>query len=127
MLTTIIILAAMAQAPTSTVEPAPRVQAARPTSRDFSDVLARKRALKAKKNAMVAAGKARERNEASSAAIAAREQQALYERMLPFMLEQQRQQLERMSAMERNNALQRMARAAEADAATYQWQVWKSR
>jgi hypothetical protein len=52
------------------------------------------------------------------------EQRRQYERMLPYMLEQQRQMLQRQSEYERNVALHRMAAAAESDAATYQWQMW---
>jgi hypothetical protein len=39
-----------------------------------------------------------------------------YRRMLPYLLENQRQQLERMSAYERNQALNRIAAANEANA-----------
>jgi hypothetical protein len=58
------------------------------------------------------------------AAIAAQQQ---YERMLPYMLENQRQQLNRMSAMERNATLQRMADAAEKEAQAFQWYLMQRR
>jgi hypothetical protein len=68
---------------------------------------------------------AMERAEAEAQRRYAIEAQRQYERMLPYMLEQQRQQLERMSAMERNQALHRMAAAAESEAQTYQWRMWQ--
>jgi hypothetical protein len=57
-----------------------------------------------------------------------------YKAMLPYMMEQQRQELERMSAIERNQALHRMAAAAESEADTYarrtqafQWYLMQQR
>ena len=122
MFASILALALVGQTPPAT-ETAPRPPATRPAARRMTQA----ERIKAKKSARVAAGIAREREEARAAAQQARENQALYERMLPYMLEDQRQQLDRMSAIERNRAVQQMANAVSQDAATYQWQVWKSR
>jgi hypothetical protein len=53
--------------------------------------------------------------------------QRQYERMLPYMMEQQRQQMQRQSELERNQALHRMAAAAEYEAQYYAWWVSKQR
>jgi hypothetical protein len=55
---------------------------------------------------------------AAAAAAAQKKADDDYRAMLPFIQEAQRQQLERMSAMERNMALHRMAAAAEYEAQT---------
>ena len=55
------------------------------------------------------------------------EAQRQYERMLPYMMEQQRQYLQRMSEYERNQALHRMAAAAESEAQTLQWYLMRQR
>jgi hypothetical protein len=94
--------AALAAAP-----PAPA--AADPPSAGSS--LAAKR--RAKKQAAYAARLSREAREAIAAAAAAKDYEKMYKEMLPYMLENQRQMLERMSAAERNAALQRMAGAME--------------
>jgi hypothetical protein len=65
-----------------------------------------------------AARRERLAQEAKAQAAAQKKAEDDYRKMLPFMLEAQRQQLERMSAMERNAALQRMAGAAEYQAQT---------
>jgi hypothetical protein len=57
-----------------------------------------------------------ERHEADEAAKAQAEYEKEYRRMLPYLLEQQRQYLQRLSDVERNEALDRMARAAERQA-----------
>jgi hypothetical protein len=53
-----------------------------------------------------------------------REAKEEYERLLPYMLEHQRQMLERQSAADRNEALHRMARAAEATARATEAQAY---
>jgi hypothetical protein len=77
---------------------------------------------------------AQERAEAEAQRRYAIEAQRQYERMLPFMMENQRQQLQRMSEIERNQALHRMAAAAESEADTYarrtqalQWYLMQQR
>jgi hypothetical protein len=62
----------------------------------------------------------RERAAAQARADAAAQAQAQadYRAMLPFLMEQQRQQLQRMSDIERNQALHRLATAAEYEAQT---------
>ena len=50
-----------------------------------------------------------------------------YEKMLPYMMEQQRQMLQYQADASRNAALHRMAGAMQSQAETYKWEVWKSR
>lgn len=118
MFATVLTLALVGQAPPAT-ETAPR-----PT---IQRRLTQAERIRARKSARVAAGIAREQAEARAAAQQARDAQARYERMLPYLMEQQRQELSRMSAIERNAALNKIADAAQMDSQTYQWQVWKSR
>jgi hypothetical protein len=82
----------------------------RPAPPGAKDLIAKR---KAKKTAAYARTLDREAKEAIAAARAARDYEKMYKEMLPYMLEDQRQQLERMSAAERNAALQRMAGAME--------------
>lgn len=106
MLTTTILAAAlMMQSP----PPAPR-----PYRPPQADRIAAKKAALRRQNIQ------RERAEAMAAAQAAMEAQAEYERMLPYMLEQQRQMLQRQSDIERNAALNKIGDAAL-------WSSWRGR
>lgn len=67
---------------------------------------------RARRSAMVAAGRAREAAEAAQVAKA----EAEYRKMLPFLLERERVLFERANAMERTAILQRFARSAERSA-----------
>jgi len=71
---------------------------------------------KAAKLARRAAAQERERLEFERNAKLRAEAREEYRRMLPYLLENQRQQLERMSEYERNQALNRIAAANEANA-----------
>jgi hypothetical protein len=72
----------------------------------------------AQRPAREAAARERRARAAEAEAAAQKKAEADYRAMLPFMLEAQRQQMERMSQMERNAALHRMAAAAEYEAQT---------
>ena len=68
---------------------------------------------RAKKSARYAATLDREYREAVAAEKAAEQAKKEYKEMLPYMLENQRQMLQRQSDRERNAALNRLAGAAE--------------
>ena len=119
MFSTILALALTSQSP-----PAPKANPAAAMKAAFPDIptytLSRKERLRLQV-------RLQERAEAEAQRRYAIEAQRQYQRMLPYLMEQQRQQLQRMSEYERNVALHRLAAAAEQDAMTYQWQVWKMR
>jgi|GEM_PF-6684886 len=128
MFTTIITLALLAQAPAAS--PQPQVQRHESEyQRGIRELVAKHRAQRKAKSAARAA---RARDEVKARAIAQDQADREYIAMRPYLLEAQRQQLERVSAIERNAALDRMAaaQAAQAEAAqraaqAYEWQVWK--
>jgi hypothetical protein len=109
--TTILTLALMTQAPAPKVE-RPTQPPQRMTQRER--IAAKKAALR-RQNAM------REQAEYVAAQREQARAAAEYKAMLPFMLEQQRQAIQRQGDIERNQALERLARAAESEAQTYQW------
>lgn len=83
----------------------------RPTQKER--IAARKAALR-RQNAM------REQAEYVAAQREQARAAAEYRAMLPFMLEQQRQAIQRQGDWERNQALDRIAGAAESEARTYE-------
>ncbi len=80
---------------------------------------------KARRSAMVRAGKKREAIQEAEDKAAIAKAEADYKAALPFMLENQRQQLERMSAMERNAALQQMAKSNDKIAEAIQYSAYR--
>ena len=110
MFTAIIALALVAQTPA----PAPRPQAQAEKQSEYQAGLkaqvAKKRARRTAENVARAN---RDRAQAAAEYKAQIKAQAEYKAALPFLLEAQRQQLARLSAMERNAALHRMAAADE--------------
>jgi hypothetical protein len=126
MLTTVITLALLSQTP-ATLPPladARHAAALAPAPLGRSTQADR---IKARKAALTRQNLRREAMEAAAMRQAAIEQQKHYERMLPYLMEQQRQYLQRMSDIERNAALHKMADSMQMDSQTYQWQVWKQR
>jgi hypothetical protein len=116
--TTILMIAMMGQASEAPL-PTQAVRAPMPPARMTQrERIAAKKAALRRQNAM------RERGEYLAELKAQKDAQAAYERALPFMLEAQRQAIQRQGDIERNAALHRMAGAAEAEAQTYQWDVY---
>jgi hypothetical protein len=117
MLTTIITLALIGQTPAPAPAPRSQVQQQTVSPPRESEYQAGIRALVAKKRARRTAENAARATRAQAQAEADYKAQvkteAEYKAALPFLLENQRQQLERMSALERNAALRRMAAASE--------------
>ena len=115
MLTTIIALALLTEAPQPDPRPAtaPHAQVQRKTTGTGDRLLRRYRPQPCPPWCEVSAGMARERSQAEAAYLAQVKAEAEYKAALPFLLENQRQQLDRMSALERSAALHRMASASE--------------
>jgi len=82
---------------------------------------------KALKSARTRSGRLREAQWAKEEAEAIAKAEKDYKAALPYLLEAQRQQLDRLSAMERNQALQKMAAANDKIATAIQWQAWRGR
>ena len=122
MLTSLFLAAALTgQAPAprraATTTPAARPRATPAAAADQADANRRMVAKrKSKKSARYAATLDREYREAVAAEKAAEAAKKEYKEMLPYMLENQRQQLQRQTDRERNAALNRLAGAAERQA-----------
>lgn len=117
MLSAVLALALCGQAPPA----APRNEIAdlvpSPPNSRAADLVQKNRA---RRNSRYRAGLVQEQARQRAADYQAAADRAAYQAALPFLLEQQRQQLERLSAIERNAALQRMAAANERIAAAIQ-------
>ena len=109
MLGSLIMAAALA-----TQAPAPRPAAARPLPTEAASKLIAKR--RARKSSAYAARLDREYREAVAAERAMELAKKEYKEMLPAMLENQRQMLQRQTDIERNQVLNRLAGAAERQA-----------
>jgi hypothetical protein len=115
LITTLILSAALAAQSAPTPRPVPDMQAG------YADVIARNRARRSRR---AAAGRAREEAEARAAYAAELKAEAEYKAALPYLMENQRQMLERQSAMERNAALHRMASASERLSEAVLWDAY---
>ena len=113
----IVAAAMMGQVPPARAKAGPTV----PPRTEANKLIEKRKAKKSAAYARRLDGEAKQAVAEQKALEAARKE---YKEMLPYMLEQQRQMLERQSAAERNAALDRMARAAESQASSASAATW---